>query len=383
MLGYTALAAEWAAPLLLINCGGCVARVFYKLCFLYFLVTSLHCAATAIETQPVSPQDWTVTPGGEVGIDDEMLSKAIQGFPAPEVHGLHSLLVLRHGKLVFERYWSGFERETPHDMRSATKSITSLLTGVAIDKHLLINTSDSIFQYLPAKYSSFKAGKESITLRNLLTMSSGLECDDRVEDSPGNEEKMYRERDWVKFFLDLNISAQPGGPGHYCTAGVVVLGRIIAEASNQSIPDFSQKYLFGPMHIERQKWRSFDSGQQTDTGGHLFLRPLDMAKIGQLVLQKGEWEGVQLISRSWIDISTSSQGVVDKDHDYGFLWWRTKIPYENKEVEAVSAMGNGGQAIIIVPELDLVVVFTAGNYNSRKSAYPIPILKKFILPAVK
>jgi len=360
-----------------------MARFFYKICFLYFLVTFPNCGAATIETQPASSSDWTVTPGGEVGVDEEMLYKAVQSFPAPEVHGLHSLLVLRHGKLVFEKYWSGFDRENPHDLRSATKSITSLLTGIAIDKRMLINTSDSIFQYLPAKYSNSKPGKESITLRNLLTMSSGLECDDRSEESPGNEEKMYRERDWVKFFLDLNVLAQPGGPGHYCTAGVVALGRIIAEASNQSIPDFSKKYLFGPMHIDSQKWRSFDDGQQTDTGGHLFLRPIDMAKIGQLVLQNGEWEGMQLISRSWINISTSSQGLVDNAHDYGFLWWRTKIPYADKEIETVSAMGNGGQAIIIVPDLGLVVVFTAGNYNSKKSAYPIPILKKFILPAMK
>jgi CubicO group peptidase (beta-lactamase class C family) len=113
------------------------------------------------------------------------------------------------------------------------------------------------------------------------------------------------------------------------------------------------------------------------------LRPLDMLKIGQLVLQKGEWNGNQLVSRSWIEISISSQGRIDRGHDYGFLWWRTKLPFAGKEVEAISASGNGGQAIIVVPELNLIAVFTAGNYNSRKSALPIPILIKFILPSIK
>ena len=193
---------------------------------------------------------------------------------------------------------------------------------------------------------------------------------------------MYRTRDWVRFFLTLPRTHAPGERTQYCTGGVVTLGRIVAEASGRSLADFAAEHLFGPLGIQAVAWSRFDHRRQIDAGGHLYLRPRAMAKIGQLVLQRGVWDSGDLISGDWIDISTAvhTRFAAD-DRPYGYLWWRARAQLGARSLDLIFASGNGGQYIFIAPELDLVVVFTGSNYNSPASERPLEILGEFILPA--
>lgn len=330
--------------------------------------------------EPNPQEAWTLASPAEVGIDGNMLDQAARSLPAD--HGLASMLVLRHGKPVFEKYWNGYDKDTLHDMRSATKSITSLMVGVAIDQGMLSGADEPIATRLSGPYSTAPALKAGIRLSDLLTMRSGLACNDFDAASPGNEEKMYASADWVRFFLDLPVAYAPGTATFYCTGGVVTLGRVVSEASKRPIPAFADTYLFTPLGIRDARWATFDSNRQTDTGGHLRLRPRDMARIGQLVLQKGEWNGHQLVSAAWIARATARHTAIN-DAGYGYLWWQRPFTINGAAVTVHYADGNGGQFIFVVPELDLVAVFTGENYNSPKAQTGGELLVKYIMPAVR
>jgi CubicO group peptidase (beta-lactamase class C family) len=320
----------------------------------------------------------------DVDMDGDTLARLASDLPPPAEHGLRSALVMRRGRLVFEQYWNGYDQAAQQDLRSATKSITSLLVGIAIDQQLIRGVSEPLRSFLVPVYpAALPSLERNITLEHLLTMRSGLACNDRDEGSPGQEDKMYRERDWVRFFLDLPSLGPPGEAAFYCTGGAVTLGRVIAEAGRRPVPVFAEEYLFAPLGIQGARWATFDDRRQTDTGGHLALRPRDMMRIGQLVLQRGRWGDRQLVSREWIDQSTSEHTQLDGGKPYGYLWWRTRFPHRGSQVSAVFAGGNGGQYIFVIPELELVAVFTGGNYNSKKAQRPFRLLERYILPAVR
>ena len=332
-------------------------------------------------------EGWVTATPAEVDMDGSLLRAAVARLDGERRHGIDSMLVVRRGRLVAERYWNGHDMATLHDLRSATKSVTSLLVGIALDRGLLGDVHDPALPYLARAYPRL-AVDPAITLEHLLTMRSGLACDDRDRRSPGHEDRMYRARDWPRFFLELPRSDAPGERTTYCTGGVVALGRIVAEASGQSIAAFASESLFAPLGILTYAWRSFDGRRQIDTGGHLRLRPRAMAKIGQLVLQRGVWDQGEIVSGAWIDASTAVHTrFTDDRRPYGYLWWQVQVvqprgtAVDARRIDVVYAAGNGGQYIFIAPALDLVVVFTGSNYNSPTGERPFAILGEYILPA--
>jgi CubicO group peptidase (beta-lactamase class C family) len=335
-----------------------------------------------IVAPPPSDQQWTLADPAAVGMDGAMLKLAVDSLPDAVDHRLASMLVLRHGKPVLEQYWNGYNKDSLHDLRSATKSITSLMVGIAIDKGMIEGVNEPISKHLAASYPAAPALQHNITLAHLLTMRSGLACNDWNTTSPGNEEKMYQTEDWVHFFLNLPAATTPGAQTNYCTGGVVALGRVIAEASKRTIPNFAEQFLFAPLGVAGARWASFDKQRQTDSGGHLYLRPRDMAKIGQLVLQQGKWNGDQLISADWIAQSTRQHTGYLTGGQYGYLWWIMQVDFKGRIVNVHFADGNGGQYIFVVPELDLVAVFTGENYNSNKAELPKQLMSKLIIQSV-
>lgn len=331
---------------------------------------------------PANPNEkWAMATPAEVGMDAAMLGKAVSTLPGS--HGLASMVVLRHGKPVLEQYWNGYDKDTMHDMRSATKSITALMVGIAADQRMVSGVDEPVALRLEGAYPNAPALKQNMRLRDLLTMSSGLACDDSDGGSPGNEENMYPKNDWISFFVNLPSIAAPGTRTRYCTAGVVALGRVVAEASKRSIPDFATANLFAPLGIDTVRWSSFDGGRQTDTGGHLYMRPRDMARVGQMVLQGGTWEGKRVVSSAWIAAATTEKTRYPDGRRYGYLWWLRLVSANGKAVDMHYANGNGGQIIMVIPEVDMVVVFTGENYNSPRAQLPYDILEQYILPAVK
>lgn len=316
-----------------------------------------------IEVAPNPNDQWTLVPPASVGMDAATLAQVPAAVTANS--GISAILVMRHGQPVMEQYWNGYDKDTLHDMRSATKSITSLLVGMAIDQHYLGGVDDTVSQWLAADYPGAPVLTRGLVLKNLLMMQSGLACNDWDGSSPGNEEHMYGAQDWVQFWLNLPQATAPGTVTSYCTGNPVALGHVLVNATHQSVQSFAQANLLGPLGITSARWNTYDNGTQTDTGGHMHMRPRDMIKIGQLALQRGRWNGTQLVSAAWIDESTSAHGAFDSapPDGYGYLWWHATELWKTTPLDMFYANGAGGQFIFVVPQLDLVAVMTGENYN--------------------
>jgi CubicO group peptidase (beta-lactamase class C family) len=326
---------------------------------------------------------WSTASADSVDLDPAPLEAAANAIGSGTFRNVDSMLVVRHGRLVHEAYFNGFDREQPHDLRSATKSITSALVGIAIDQGLLAGVDEPVLPRLggDAGLRNPDPRKRSITLEHLLTMTPGLACDDWNAASPGNEVKMYDERDWVRFILDLPMVADPGTRYGYCTGGVVTLGAVIGNASGQRADAYARQVLFGPLGITRAEWQLTPTGA-VDTGGHIHMRPRDMAKFGQLFLQRGLWNGQRVVSEAWVERSTSFRVRTLSNEEYGYLWWRRATQRNGAPIPTYYAVGNGGQQIIVAPSLDLVAVFTGSNYDTS-AVFPQQIFDIYVLAAVR
>ena len=323
----------------------------------------------------------------QAGIDPSrvaaLVGRVVDG-TYPDVHGI---LVYRGGKLVVEEYFYGYDRDRPHQMRSATKSIVSALVGLAIDRGAIAGDRELVTKHLPYEaYKNPDPRKAQLTLRELLTMQSGLACDDWDGASPGNESRVYQSPDWVKFVLDLPIAEPPGTKGRYCSGNVLVAGRIVERATGKPLPEFAQRELFDPLGIRGAavRWNFTLSASNAATFAQLYLRPRDMLKVGVLFQQNGTWGARQVIPREWIAQSTKPLSTIG-DQGYGYFWWHQWLnaatPQGPRRVDMVVATGNGGQKIYLIPSLDAVVVLTGGSYNAARSP-ATDIMAKEILPAL-
>ncbi|WP_138990512.1 serine hydrolase [Larkinella sp. C7] len=298
-----------------------------------------------------------------------------------QYRNIHSLLIIKNGRLVYENYFGGYTQTVPENIYSATKSITSALVGIALDKRFIKSVDEKVIDYFPqGSLPNLTLAKKQMTIRDLLTMCSGLDCNDDDPQSPGSEGKMYQSQDWIRYTLGLPMANSPGTTSAYCTGGVAILGGIIQQASGKTVDEFAQQYLWEPLTIKPVRWDRMPTGQ-VNTSGRLFIRPRDMAKIGQLFLNKGQWEGRQLISADWVEESTRHQ-VLLRNQEYGYLWWRRQFTMDGKIYPAYYASGNGGHFIVVIPGENLVVVSTAGNLNSGLSAQLFGMIRFGILPAL-
>ncbi len=314
-----------------------------------------------------------------VGIDTGLIEKMVNDISNETHKNIHSVLVIRNGKLVLEEYFYQYDANKTHQLRSATKSVLSALAGIALDQKLLKSKDEKVLSFFPEyEIRNPSPEKEAITLEQLLTHQSGLECDDMEPRSAGNEVQMGASPDWVKFILDLPMMPNPQTKARYCSGGVIVLGRIIEKVSGKKLPDFAAENLFGKLGVNNFKWDFKPDNSSSEDFCQLHMRPRDMAKFGLLYLNEGKWNGKQLISSEWIKTSLSKHSVVN-DTDYGYLWWRQWLNVKGTRVDGITAKGNGGQRIYLWPHLKMVVVITGGNYNERSPSDELQI--RYILPA--
>lgn len=307
---------------------------------------------------PTDRQDGLPTGAiSKTGLDTTLIHTLVDRIIDGTYPDVHSILLIKDGKLVLEEYFYEYNAHTRHQLRSATKSITGIVTGLAIDKGLIRGTGEKIHRYFP----EYKLA--DITIHDLLTQQSGLACDDRDPNSPGNEVKIYPTNDWISYILQLPMSYTPGSKAYYCSGNTLLLDRIIEKAAGQSLTAFAKTYLFTPLGIHDYKWDFVPDKQHENDFGQLHMLPRDMAKIGLLVLNKGQWKGKQVLSREFIAASMTKQSVVD-GMDYGYLWWLETL----NGIPGIAAKGNGGQRIFIWPGLNMVAVVTAGNYNQQSPA---------------
>ncbi|MEO9885403.1 MAG: serine hydrolase [Balneola sp.] len=294
---------------------------------------------------------------------------------------LHSALLVKDGQLIIEEYFNKHSAGKQHDMRSVTKSIRSILLGIAIDKGFIESVNDPISKYLkshsPKKNSDSR--KEEITIKHLLTMSSGWDCNDWDKKSQGQEDKVYRKKDWIQFTLDLPMINDPGTVSTYCSMGAILVAEIISQSSGMTIDEFADEYLFKPLGINNLSWEHTSKKKVIPSGKRLYMTSRDLAKVGLLILNNGKWNSVQIVSEHWVKESTSSKTTIT-GMEYGYFWWNIPFSLNGKVINSVTATGNGGQYIMIFPEFDLVAVFTGGAYNSQEDKLPFTIVEKVFLP---
>ena len=332
-------------------------------------------------SQPKELQDgWKTNDVRSQGLDTARIYQLFNQLQHGE-HKLHSVLVVKNDQILLEEYFNGQAIDQQHDLRSATKSIRALLLGIAIDKGFIQSVDDPISKYLKTHVpkKNLDERKEQITIKHLLTMSSGLDCNDWDKQSKGQEDKVYRKRDWLQYTLDLPMVNNPGEVSNYCSMGVVLIAEIISQASGMSIGQFAEEYLFKPLSISNVSWGHTSKKEVLPSGKRLYMTSRDMAKIGQLILNKGTWNEQQIVSEKWLEESTTVTTKIS-GVDYGYLWWNIPFKQNEKMINSIAATGNGGQYILILPELDMVVVFTGGAYNSQEDKLAFAIMKDIFLP---
>ncbi len=342
---------------------------------------------------PEADADWQSAHLDEVSLDpaafETMMNRRDLG-----AENIHGILIVKDGMLVFEEYFNGrdseglantFDKDTVHEQFSVTKSIASLLMGIAIDRGEIPNLDERTSTYLP-EYSGLFADplKADMTLYDVLTMQSGIEWFELGTPRESSSRTLLVESDApITYLLSQPSVSEPGTTFLYNTGVASLVSEIIEHATSSSIDVFAEAYLFTPLNINTVSWQRHEDGH-VFSGTGLKLLPRDMAKIGQLMLNGGSWRGTRIVSDEWLMESTMSHIAFQANYPnygYGYYWWMRDFRISEESVTGVVfASGFGGQMIYILPEFDTVVVFTAGNFDGGGGAVPEQILEEDILP---
>lgn len=316
----------------------------------------------------------------------------------------NAILISQNDSLVFEKYFNGYGKDSLQDVRSTTKSITALLAGIAVDKGLF-TVNDPVLTHLPQytkeNIQQWDPRKSQITIQDLLTMRTGIGCEQFFGDMgfPDCEDKMFNQKDWVKYGLDQVMAYNPKEKWLYTGTAPMIMGAVISESSQTSIADFAAKHLFAPLNITDNYWwlQNRMTGRYF-TSGSLRISPRNMLTIGTMVINKGKYNGQQVISEKMIDEITSEIVRLPQNYSffdtagnswegqeaatYGYYWYTEKAKIDGREITLKFTFGNGGNYIILIPELNnLVVVFTGSNYGKPiLNKQPFDMLYKYILP---
>src|ERR1700683_2300084 len=307
---------------------------------------------------------------------------------------IQSLLIARHGKLVFEEYFYGFDKDRPHDMRSAGKTFGPLLVGLAREHGAKIELDSAVFSFFPEykPFANWDERKNKITVRDLMDMTSGLACDDHDPSSAGAEDPMQMQtaqNDWYKFALDLPMAREPGGEhAVYCASDINLLGGIVKNATGDWLPELFQQDFARPLQINSYHLNLTPTGEFF-LGGGLYLRARDQLKLGQLYLSGGVWNGKRILSEGWVkDSVTRHSGfppviTSDTDHGYTYAWHTRLLKAGGREFRDYYAAGNGGQYVLVLPDLDMVVGITGGDYAERDKFFPweSELMPQYMIPA--
>jgi len=348
------------------------------------------------EAETASTSDWQPASTAESGLSQAKLDAMASDIRGGKFVKIGSVLIARHGKLLYEGYFDS-DAASLRDTRSATKSITDVLVGIAIDDHKLSGVSARVLALLSERAKKIQnpdPRKTAITVEDFLTMSSPLECDDWNDASRGNEERMYLVEDWAQFILDLPIRGRmhvgekedppPYGRNFsYCTGGVFTLSEVLQTATGERTDRYAQEKLFGPLGITDAEW-VYSPLNVPQTGGGLRLRSRDLLKIAQLYLNGGAWHGQRIVSAGWVKASTTPHARIDESTEYGYLWWLKSFSAGGKSYPAFFMSGNGGNKVVAIPSLDMAVVITSTNYNTHgMHEQTETILTDYVLGAVE
>jgi CubicO group peptidase (beta-lactamase class C family) len=328
---------------------------------------------------PTEDDGWRTASPRQAGLDLKPLAALVQQIQDTQTDSfstpyIQSLLVARHGKLALEEYFYGFDREQPHDTRSSGKTLAGTLTGIALDHGAKFKLDSPVLPLLPQykDVTNPDPRKQRITVQDLLTMDSGLACDDNDDGSPGNEDTMqqqHKQQDWYRYILDVPMQDEPGDKkAVYCTAGINLLGGIVQHATGMRLTEFFDRFYARPLQIRDYHMNLMPDGGAY-LGGGVYLKPRDMLKLGQLYLDGGTWHGKRVLSKAWTVAATTQHSYFPASdyapgHGYGYTWHLFEAKVGAHTYREYMAQGNGGQLVMVIPDLDLTAVITAGNYGN-------------------
>lgn len=349
--------------------------------------------------KPLAESDgWATASLADAGLDERKISgligKILSADPADNPVYIQSLLIARHGKLVLEEYFYGFDKERTHDMRSASKTFAPVLAGIAHDHGAKLGPGTPVYslfaQYKP--FANWDRRKERVTLREIMTMTAGNACDDNDDSSPGNEDHIQNQpeqRDWYKYTLDLPMLRDPGGEhAIYCSADLNLVGGAVAMATGKWLPEFFDENLARPLQFGHYHLNLMPTGEAY-MGGGAYLRPRDELKLGQLYLNGGTWNGRRVVSKEWVADSISPHSSFtpalesEGEHRYGYGWHSHDLKFGGRVYRDYGAGGNGGQLVIVIPELDMVVGINGGSYGEFRKWYrwELELVPEYIISA--
>ncbi|MFH1194763.1 MAG: serine hydrolase [bacterium] len=345
---------------------------------------------------------WETAKPSEAHLNPEALIDMIEYINQYQNHGLHSVLIFKDNKLVFERYYEGYlwdsnysnfqgdfvkyDRNTLHYLASVSKSVTSVLFGIARDKGLVESVEIKVMDYYPQFSSIFVGEKENISIKNLLTMTSGLAWDENTYpygDPRNNVSQMFEQSNPIRYILALPMISNPGESFHYNSGNTNIIADIIKIESEVNLKVFAEENLFDPLGIDDYQWDVI-RGNYVFASGGLFLTPRSLAKIGSLFLNEGKWKDTQIISQDWINESIESY--IDPPdtwaNGYGYQWWMTNFNADNKLFNCFLAAGWGGQYMFMFPQEKLIAVFNCGYYTTATTIDPFYLVENYILDSL-
>jgi CubicO group peptidase (beta-lactamase class C family) len=352
---------------------------------------------------PATTKDgWQTASLSDEHLDAERIQTLLDRLADNTYKNITSVVIVKDGKLVVEEYFPrldvvgdergrALKRVSPQQLYSVTKSVTSILIGIAIDRGLIRGVDEKISSFFPEYADIFSSkDKAELQLKDFLNMSSGLSWDEWTypySDTRNDSLKSLMGPDLIRYVLERPVVAPPGEKFAYNTGISIVLGEIIRRASGLSADKFAERYLFEPLGITDYYWAKLP-GETVETGGGLFLRPRDMAKIGQLFLNGGRWQEKQIVSENWVKESTVNHAGTMKNpawlvaaDGYGYQWWLGSLNAASNDIRFYAARGRAGQYVLVFPSLQMVAVFTGLNDNKLMNQ-PLDMLQRYILPAV-
>ncbi|SDJ36647.1 serine hydrolase domain-containing protein [Chryseobacterium jejuense] len=337
-----------------------------------------------ITVQPIQPNSgWDIS---KEKLNSEIIRNLNKKIAEERFKNITGIVVIKNGKLLLEEYFNHSGRDSLQDTRSVGKSFSSALMGIAIKENHIKNEEQNLKTFYPIEqFKNYSPKKDSVTIKSLLTMSSGFDGNDEDSESPGNEENMYPTENWVKFALDVPMTDNTiGKKWNYFTAGVVITGDILDKNVPKGLENYADKKLFQPLGITNYQWQ-FTPQHKPSLAGGLKMRALDFAKFGQLYKNNGVWNGKTVLDKTWIQKSFTNYFTDHSDFEgYGYLFWRKVYKVGDQNFEAYQSSGNGGNKIIIFTHIPVVIVITATAYNKPYGhSQADKIVEQYLLPAIK
>jgi CubicO group peptidase (beta-lactamase class C family) len=317
----------------------------------------------------------------DAGIDSTLIIRLVNKILRQEIPNIHSLLMMKDNKLILEEYFYDYSPNRLHRVHSVTKSFTSALLGIAIDRNFIAATNEPVRKYFSERNTTkWVNDRYDIQIAHLLSMSAGLDWKGLTLGESNDDIDMYKSTDYFGYLLNKGLKYQPGTNFCYNNGLSLMLGHVIEKSTGLPLDSFARESLFKPLAINHYSWDADDNGIVRTDGG-LKLRPRDMLSFGQLYINGGKFQHNQLISENWIHQSTEPK-IRSTDQEYAYHWWVKSYSVNSSLFRTFYALGHGEQAIVLVPEQKLIFVMTAGNYLQPEHR-PFEILKDYILPSIQ